>query len=54
MAKEYAGKLQGDAGWYMVATGTRLVVQPYRVMWLHNQSTVDGTLQVDGRTIVGG
>lgn len=54
MAKEYVGRLQGEAGWYFIAVGTRLIVQLYRVMWLHNQTTVDGTLQVDGRTIVGG
>lgn len=43
----------GD-GWYLIPLGVVIVCELYRVMWMHNQSTVDGTLQVDGRVLVGG
>lgn len=43
----------GD-GWYYIPLNVRITCELYRVMWMHNRNTVDGTLQIDGRVITGG
>lgn len=53
MANNQVRTKVGD-GWYQIPTNVRITCELYRMLWLHNRTTIDGTLQIDGRIAVGG